>query len=246
MENKSQWQNQELAEAFLKGVRGAIPGAELQLEVIGKITDLWCASPKHILDLGCGDGILGLFLLNRFPAANGLFVDFSGPMLNAARRNVNALPNATVAKADFASPQWLDVASPISSFDIVISGFAIHHQPDERKQALYSEIFELLTPGGVFLNLEHVDSVTEAGKELFDDFFIDHLHHFHSQSDTTANRDAIANEYYRRPDKRENILAPVEEQCQWLRHIGYADVDCFFKVFELALFGGRKPYADAD
>ena len=37
MEQKSEWQNQGLAEAFLEGVRGAIPGADLQLSVIGKI-----------------------------------------------------------------------------------------------------------------------------------------------------------------------------------------------------------------
>jgi hypothetical protein len=26
-----------------------------------------------------------------------------------------------------------------------------------------------------------------------------------------------------------------------LREIGYTDVDCYLKVFELAVFGGRKP-----
>ena len=36
-------------------------------------------------------------------------------------------------------------------------------------------------------------------------------------------------------------MASVEDQCEWLREIGFADVDCFFKVFELAVFGGRKP-----
>ncbi len=36
------------------------------------------------------------------------------------------------------------------------------------------------------------------------------------------------------------ILAPLDDQCQWLREIGYIDVDCFFKAFELAIFGGRK------
>ncbi len=122
----------------------------------------------------------------------------------------------------------------------MVSGFAIHHQPDERKRELYAEIFDLLAPGGIFLNLEHVASATEAGQELFDDFFVDHLHDFHRISSADANRDAIADDYYKRPDKKENILAPVEDQCEWLRQIGLTDVDCFFKVFELALFGGRK------
>ncbi len=49
---------------------------------------------------------------------------------------------------------------------------------------------------------------------------------------------AIANH---RPNKVDNILAPVEVQCQWLRESDFVDVDCFFKVFQLALFGGKKP-----
>jgi SAM-dependent methyltransferase len=240
MENKSRWQSKELTEIFLNGVRGAIPGADLQLAVIGKITDRWCPAPKRILDLGCGNGILGHYLLRRFPSASGLFLDFSDPMLDAARVNLSALPDAAFGKADFASPQWLDVARPHAPFDIVVSGFAIHHQPDMRKRNLYAEIFDLLLTGGLFLNLEHVASATEAGRELFDDFFIDHLHDFHSKTDNGADRDAIADSYYKRPDKKENILAPVEDQCRWLKQIGFNDVDCFLKVFELALFGGRK------
>ena len=246
MEPNSKWQTKELTQVFLEGVRGAIPGADLQLAVIGKIADRWCSSPKRILDLGCGNGILGHFLLTRFPSASGLFLDFSDPMLDAACQNVGMPANATVAKADFGTPQWIEVATPHSPFDIVVSGLAIHHQPDQRKRELYSEIFSLLSSGGAFLNLEHVASATEAGQELFDDFFVDHLHDFHSSSDPEANRDAIADAYYKRPDKKENILAPAEDQCHWLREIGFADVDCFFKIFELALFGGRKASNKSD
>ena len=47
--------------------------------------------------------------------------------------------------------------------------------------------------------------------------------------------------YTNRPDKAANILAPVEMQCDWLREIGYEEVDCYFRVYELAVFGGRKP-----
>jgi len=92
----------------------------------------------------------------------------------------------------------------------------------------------------VFLNLEHVASTTKAGEELFDDFFVDHLHEFQAKADSSSNRATIARGYYNRPDKKENILAPVVVQCEWLQEIGFNDVDCFFKVFELALFGGRK------
>jgi hypothetical protein len=46
---KSEWQTKELTQAFLEGVRGAIPGADLQLAVIGKIAEQWCSAPIRIL-----------------------------------------------------------------------------------------------------------------------------------------------------------------------------------------------------
>jgi len=240
MERESRWKTKKLASTFLEGVRGAIPGSDLQFAIIGKIADRWCVSPRRILDLGCGDGILGRFLLDRFPLANGLFIDFSDPMLDAARTKVGSLRNATVAKVDFASPQWQEKARSHGPFDIVVSGFAIHHQPDKRKREIYAEVFSILATGGIFLNLEHVKSATKAGQELLDDFFVDYLYDFHCRTDAGAIRDTIADDYYKRPDKKENILAPVQDQCKWLEQIGFADVDCFFKVFELAIFGGRK------
>ena len=235
----SEWQTKELATAYLEGVRGAIPGADLQLVTIEKIVRLWCDRPCEIMDLGCGDGILGRYLLNIFPAARCTFVDFSEPMLEALNEKVSSQPNVRVVKGDFSSPLWVDGVSQSAPFDIVISGFSIHHQPNERKQQLYGEIYRLLRQGGVFLNLEHVASLTTAGERLFDEFFLDHLHHFHRRSAPDTTRESVAATYYNRADKKENILTPVEDQCRWLREIGFQDGDCFFKIFELALFGGR-------
>lgn len=237
---KSQWQTKKLAASFIEGVRGALPCADLQLAVMGKITRFWCNSPQNILDLGCGNGIVGRYLLGVFPGATGVFVDFSDPMLEAAQKNLSQAAQARVLKADFSDPRWVDAVASFQPFDILVAGFAIHHQPDERKRVLYSEIFHLLSQGGVFLNLEHVSSPTPAIGHVFDDFFVDHLYEYHSALDKNKSRESIAETYYNRPDKRENILAPVEEQCTWLREIGFNDVDCFFKIFELALFGGRK------
>jgi ubiquinone/menaquinone biosynthesis C-methylase UbiE len=245
----SQWTTQALTRTYLEGVRGAIPLAEAQIEVLLKIVQCWHAdgqAPLCVLDLGCGDGILGRAVLDGYPNARAVFVDFSAPMLEAARTKLGASSRAEVIQANFSSPDWMSsLYIEDKGFDLVLSGFAIHHQTDERKRALYAELYGLLAPCGVFLNLEHVASPTPAVNALFSEYFIDHLHVHHRRSDPDVLRQEVAETCYNRPDKAENILVPVESQCAWLREIGFEDVDCFFKVFELALFGGRKPGAQS-
>jgi SAM-dependent methyltransferase len=237
---RSQWLTRELARTFLEDVRGAIPGAEIQLEVLKKIVQEWRPSPSRILDLGCGDGILGRTLLMEYPGAKVVFADFSEPMLEALQKRINNAPAAEIVLLDFSSPSWTERVASWKSFDVVVSSFAIHHQPDARKRELFAEIHHLLAQDGIFLNLEHVSSTTAAGEKLFDSYFVDHLVRFHRKASPQKTRPEIEEAYYQRPDKKENILAPVDAQCDWLRALGFQDVDCFFKIFELALFGGRK------
>jgi len=239
-ESHSKWNTKELAQTFLEGVRGAIPAASLQLEVLNKIVNVWCPTPSEILDLGCGDGVLGRTLLDAHSLAHVTFADFSEPMLEAAKKQIGNNRRATIIKADFGTPDWVRSLEAEKRFDVIVSGFAIHHQTDNRKKELYTEIYELLQEGGIFLNLEHVSSVTPSVRDLFDSFFVDHLLRFHADTSPNKTRHEIEEDYYRRPDKKENMLASVEVQCEWLRDIGFQDVDCFLKVLELALFGGRK------
>ncbi|QGG54811.1 hypothetical protein [Paenibacillus sp. B01] len=42
-------------------------------------------------------------------------------------------------------------------------------------------------------------------------------------------------------DKADNRLEPAFEQGETLQRIGFAHADCWFKWFELAVFGGVKP-----
>jgi ubiquinone/menaquinone biosynthesis C-methylase UbiE len=233
----SHWKTAKAAEAFLKGRRGAIPAAALQLEIIGVLIDAWRPSPARVLDLGCGDGILGRMVIGRYPEARVWFADFSEPMLKAARGKLAGEARARLVKADFGSKKWARAVGEGIPFDVVVSGFAIHHQPHGRKKALYREIYDVLAPGGLFLNLDHVKSPTAVIEEAFTDYFVDHLFRFSGSGKSREETDA---EYRTRPDKKENILAPLDEQCRWLREIGFHDVDCYFRVLELALFGGRK------
>lgn len=234
------WQGENLTNTYLNGVRGAIPLASEQIDLIIRLAHASRPEARLILDLGCGDGILGYSVLETYPigSAKVIFVDFSEPMLDAARAR-NSGADAVFLQVDYSQHDWPTVVGHPGEFDIIVSGFSIHHQPDPIKRAIYQSIFNLLSPGGIFLNLEHVASASPWGEAQFEEYFIDSLFRYHGPQGLT--RDQVANDFYRRPDKVANILSPIEEQCRWLGEIGFERVDCFFKVFELALFGGIKP-----
>jgi ubiquinone/menaquinone biosynthesis C-methylase UbiE len=237
-DRQSKWLSEELAKLFSDGVRGLIPTASLQLQVINELLSAWDLNPQRVLDLGCGDGILGRMLLDRFPHARVTFLDFSEPMLAKVLEKAGENKNIQIIQADFTTPSWGQNLEKNISFDLIVSGFAIHHQVDERKKELYTEIFNLLGTHGVFLNLDQVRSRTDAISKIFDGYFLGHVNKSFSKPEQQDVMKQIEKSYYE--DKQENKPALVEDQCQWLRETGFQEVDCFFKTFEMALFGGIK------
>jgi len=236
------WKGAALVDTFLDGVRGGIPFAAEQIDVMLRVVAARGAPVRRVADLGCGDGVLTRSLLAAYPAAVATLVDFSEPMLTAARaRLADRVPAPRFVAADLARSVWVETVADGAPFDVVVSGYAIHHLPDVRKRTLYGEIFGLLAPGGMFVNIEHVASCSGWIEAISDDVMIDSLHAFHATRGAGKSRAQVAEEFVHRPDKAANILAPVDAQCEWLRALGFVDVDCFFKVFELAVFGGRRP-----
>ena len=148
------------------------------------------------------------------PEAQGVALDFSPTMLAAANKRFADEPAVTVVEHNMDHP-----LPDLGIFDAVISSFAIHHLVDERKLALYSEVFRMLSPGGVFCNLEHIQAPTARLRDAF----------FHTLGISLAEEDPS------------NKCIPMETQLAWLREIGFEDVDCFWKYRELALLAGVKP-----
>ena len=240
--NYTIWKTAELSKTFLEGVRGAIPLAAEQIDCLLRIIRLTQPQVKKFLDLGCGDGILGRSIHQQYPEAKGLFLDISESMLQAAKSSVaESTCNSIFMLQDFGEQVWVNSVIQEAPFDVIVSGFAIHHQSDKRKREIYQEIYDLLKPGGLFLNLEHVAFQSKWGEKAFDELFVDALYSFHKERGSKQSREEIEQQYYNRADKSANILAPVETQCNWLREIGFVDVDCFMKLFEIALFGGLRP-----
>ena len=145
----------------------------------------------------------------------GVAVDFSAEMLGRARARFADDAGVSVVEHDLDDP----LPASWGTFDAVVSSFAIHHVDDARKRTLYGEVYEHVTPGGVFCNLEHVSSPTPELHEAF--------------------LRALGSSIER--DDPSNKLLDVDTQLTWLRDIGFEQVDCHWKWREMALLAGIRP-----
>jgi SAM-dependent methyltransferase len=207
----NRWVEPEWAQQYL-ATRDAIPHrAEGHQVVLELVGD----AVQRVLDLGTGDGYtLGLVLAAN-PDAVGIGLDFSTEMVERARDRFREDSRVEIREHDLDRP----LPRALGSFDLIVSSFAIHHCVPARQRALYGEVFEHLAAGGRFVNLEHVASPTPALHDAF----------------LAALGVAPAD------DDPSNKLVAVETQLGWLRDIGFADVDCYWKWRELAVLSGRRP-----
>ncbi|MFI7247173.1 class I SAM-dependent methyltransferase [Micromonospora chalcea] len=181
----------------------------------------------EVLDLGAGTGLLSLLLTAAVPGVRLTLVDGAPGMLAVAAGHLEerGVAHRTV-HADLADPL------PAGRYDAVVSALAIHHLDDEGKRALYKRAADALAPGGVFVNAEQVAGPTPALDRRYDEVWTARITELGSDAEEIAGA---------RARMRHDRPATVADQCRWLTEAGLMDVDCFFKEWRFAVFGGRRP-----
>lgn len=169
------------------------------------------ARVERFVDLGTGDGRLLALVRDCYPEAVAIGLDSSQPMLDRARERFSGDLAVELREHDLRTP-----LAGIGAVDLAVSGLAIHHLEDSRKRELFSEIHGLLSPGGVFANLDLVRSASSRLHERF------------------------RREIGRVEDDPTDRLAELAEQIPWLTKAGFREVDCHFKWLELALIVAVK------
>jgi tRNA (cmo5U34)-methyltransferase len=147
----NEWTIPERVLSYLDRADGFPHRAEGESVLLEHVPD----EARRVLDLGTGDGRLLALLKQDRPEIVGVGVDFSEAMLDAARKRFAGDQRVELVQHDLSEP-----LPALGRFDAVISSFAIHHLEHDRKRSLYGEVFDLLEPGGVFANFEHVASPT--------------------------------------------------------------------------------------
>ena len=119
-------------------------------------------------------------------------------------------------RVDIVAHDLRDALPELGVFDVVVSGFAIHHLTHDRKRTLFAEATDMLRPGGMFLNLEVVECASPRLQQ-----------EFHAVDRTTRRRPGG------HPGPR-RAAAGVDA-----RGGGLDDVDCHWRWRGFALLAGR-------
>jgi tRNA (cmo5U34)-methyltransferase len=224
------WQRAELAEEFLDHRQQLLPLIDVQEDLVRRLFERHGRPVARFLDIGAGDGAMSQLVRSIAPGAEAVLVDFSEPMLARAGRRLGD-GGWSAVRADLSSAGWVE-ALPGGLYGGAVSSYAIHHLTAERKRALFAELFGLLEPGAMFVNMDVV-KIGGPLDGLFDEQIL---------ANAAATRPAVEHDHGEPlDDHSEDRPDPAEDQLAWLREAGFEDVEMQFKWAEGAIFGAVKP-----
>lgn len=206
-----------------------------------------------VLDLGCGTGSVMAALLSAIPGASAVGVDLDPTLLALAEKRLAPFgARAQVVRADVRQGGWVGVHSA-GKIHAIVSATALHWLSPDRLSFLYAQAAELLRPGGIFLNADHVASEHPGVQQAWVQHRSDVLS---AQANPAADdwngfwRDylAVLGEEVRK--ERERYLGawegvedgqPLAWHVHHLRQAGFTAVDCFWRADCDAIYGGFVP-----
>ncbi len=121
------------------------------MDVIGNLDP----QPAIGCDIGCGAGNFAVRLSRQTPGISMDLIDLSMPMLERAVSRVSAEGGKvrSIFQGDIR-----EVPLNESSYDIILSGAALHHLREEEEwKAVFSRIYKALKPGGTFWYWDLID-----------------------------------------------------------------------------------------
>jgi tRNA (cmo5U34)-methyltransferase len=197
----------------------------------------------RLVELGSGEGELAEALLDAYPRATIVALDGSESMRERAKARLSPFgERARVNAFDATSLDWWDV---MFGADVVMSSLCLHHLNDAKKQYLYKAAADRMSPRGALVIADLIEPTSAAVRDLFAD---DWDAAARRQADAIGQPDLFARfvdarwNHFRFPDASDHPSA-LFHHLVWLRHAGFAAVECLWMRAGHAVFGGFKQAA---
>ena len=154
-------------------------------------------------------------------------MDVSLEMLGVARRRFADEPERFELRV-------LDYArEPLpGEYEAVVSALSIHHLDGPGKRELFRKIYGVLCDGGVFVNADQVLGSTPEIEARYRETWLRQVR------ERGVGEEDLAAALSR---MEEDQMSTLDEQEAWLEEAGSRQVDCPYKNYSFAVYGGRKP-----
>jgi len=176
----------------------------------------------HVIDVGSGPGAYLVPFLCAFPNARATWIDASDAMRELAEQELAGdASRVTYVVADAERLGELDVEPA----QVVLSSRALHHFSPESLQDVYRAAFDIVTPGGFVMNLDHVGARgdwEQVQRRIRAQF-------------TGDRKQAL------KPHRHDYPLARSDEHAAWMEAAGFGPADTPWRMFYSALVVARKP-----
>lgn len=207
--------------------RRLLPELDAFYGMVVDLVRMQAPNAGSILDLGAGTGLLSAMVAEAAPQAEITLADISPAQLGFARARFADMGRAIrIITGDFCA---MPLGGP---YDAVISSLAIHHVEDDEKRRLFDKIFKALAPGGVFINAEQVAGPNAGITAAYHAYWT-----AKSREAGATDADFAETETSMEHDR----CATLDDQLGWLKAIGFADVDCWYKSGFLVVYCGTRP-----
>jgi tRNA (cmo5U34)-methyltransferase len=222
-QEREDWFDDAFVDDWLRRQEERAPERNRQFAMVRALVPRTPDESFRYLNLAAGDGALDELLLARYTHAQAVLVDGSPAMVTRAGARLGRFSDrVSLVQADLETPEWQRQVD--GQFDVALTTIALHNLEDPRRiRALYSEVFRLIADGGFFMNLDYVRAPSHDVWPLYR----------RASSDTEGG-------YSMAIRSIRDYAGTVDEQLSWLREAGFAPVDCFWREFRLAIFGGFK------
>jgi tRNA (cmo5U34)-methyltransferase len=213
-------------------IRTFIPGYEQMLETICWWLSKVIPHGGTIIELGGGTGALAHAVLTKLPEVRMEIWEIDVNMLAvAAERLQKFSTRVTLREKSF--------AERLDQCDAVIATLSLHHISTlEAKRAVYQNIFDALTSGGIFLNGDCTIDATEPAHSVNVRYWLDFMAmHGISEEEGRKHLDKWS---------KEDTYQQIYDELAALAQAGFQRPDVFWKQGPFAVYGAIKALIECD